>query len=53
MIEFTADEIRLIWTVLFDADVPTGMTTRQVYEACLAELSPEILREELQRRRKV
>ena len=49
-IEFTADSIRDVWRILFDADVPDTMTTKQVYDACLMELGPEILREALRER---
>lgn len=46
-IEFTEDEIRAVWTKVFKADVPESLTTTQMFEACVIELSPEILREEL------
>lgn len=47
-IEFTADEIRTVWSGLFGADVP-DMPLKKIYEACLSELSPEILRDELRK----
>lgn len=46
-IEFTEDDIRIIWKRVFKADVPDELTTTQIYQACVIELSPEILREEL------
>lgn len=47
-IEFTEDEIRIVWKKIFKADVPDSLTTTQIFEACLGELSHELLREELE-----
>jgi hypothetical protein len=48
-IEFTADSIRDVWRLLFNAE-PGNLTTKQVYDACLMELGPEILRQALRER---
>ena len=50
MIEFTPDEIREVWRLLFKAD-PNGLTDKQVFEACVMELGPEILRQAIQERK--
>lgn len=46
-IEFTEDEIRAVWKKVFDAEPPGTLTIKELYAACLSELSPEGLREEL------
>lgn len=48
-IEFTPDEIRRVWRLLFKGE-PDGLSDKQVYEACLMELGPEILRQALRER---
>ena len=49
-IEFTADSIRDVWRLLFKAEPPKQMSDKQVYDACLMELGPEILRQALRER---
>jgi hypothetical protein len=47
-IEFTDDQIDSVWLKVFSADeVPDVLTRKMKFDACLAELSPEGLREEL------
>lgn len=48
-LEFTAEEIHAVWSATFGADVPEELSIKQVYEACLCELSPEVLRDELRK----
>jgi hypothetical protein len=50
-IEFTLEEIRAVWAATFGAQPPDELTVRKMFEACLSELGPEILRAELQERR--
>lgn len=50
MIEFTPDEIRDVWRMLFGGE-PNGLTDKQVFEACVMELGPEILRQALEERK--
>ena len=50
-IEFTEEEIRSVWSATFGAEPPKVLSIRQIFEACLSELGPEILREELRERR--
>lgn len=49
-IEFTRDEIRAVWQALFKTTPPKELTVKQIYDACLMELGPEILRQELRER---
>lgn len=49
-IAFTPDEIRAVWAALYNAEPPDNLSDKQVYEACLMELGPEILRQELRER---
>lgn len=46
-IEFTPDEIRDVWRIVFKATPPEHMSVKQIYDACLMQLGPEILRKAL------
>lgn len=48
-IEFTEEQIRDIWENTFGAKVPDSLTRKQIFEACLSELSLPVLREELKK----
>ena len=43
----TDAELRAVWQRTFGAEVPDSLSRKKIFEACLAELSPERLREEL------
>lgn len=49
-IEFTPDAIRDVWSLLFKAEPPKKMSDKQIYDACLMELGPELLRKALRER---
>jgi hypothetical protein len=49
-IEFTPDSIRRVWSLLFKAEPPKQMSDKQIYDACLMELGPELLRKALRER---